>query len=104
MLNISDLNFDFNSTRINFYGSYAPGNAGHKIKREVDDGSNVTLRKGKINIQVKDIKKSESESESESYSGVVQFVDPYRALSNDGVNEGVKISFSYRHIFACYHK
>jgi hypothetical protein len=64
---------------------------------EVEDGNSVTLKKGDISIEVKEIKRNADGT----FLGVIQYIDPYDALMKDGVEDGVEIVFLYRHIFAC---
>ena len=96
MILAKDLGFDHNENKILHVGKYKLGKA---IQMTIEDGNQVSLRKGDIKIEVQDIKKTEDGT----YCGKVQYVEPYKALSEEGVDEGVDISFSYKHIFACQH-
>ncbi len=80
--------------------SQAPTNLDKKIQRDILDGDYATLKKDKIDIEVQNLKRNLDGT----FTGVVQYVKPYQALSKEGVEEGVEIGFMYRHIFACSYR
>lgn len=96
MIDAKDLEFDINNEEILFYGVQKPGQA---ISQTVQDEDSVSLKKGEIEIEVRGIRKNPDGS----YSGKVQYVEPYQSLSGVGVTVGVEICFSHNHIYACTH-
>lgn len=96
MILAEDLGFDHNDEEILHVGTPQPGQA---LQMIIEDGNRVSLRKGNIEIEVQDLKKTGNDI----YCGKVKYVEPYQALSEDGVGEDVEICFSYKHIFACQH-
>jgi ABC-type iron transport system FetAB ATPase subunit len=95
MIDVKDLNFNLNEkNEIIYSGSVVPG---QPIKMEVVEGDSVSLKKGEINIEVENIVKLDEST----YKGLVKYVEPYRALVDDNVDDGIEITFSYGHIFVC---
>jgi hypothetical protein len=97
MIQAKDLQLDLNDSGIFFTGTYQPG---QKIQRDIVNGDNATLKKDEIDIEVQNLKRNLDGT----YTGVVQYVDPYQALSKEGVEEGVEIGFMHKHIFASSHR
>ena len=93
MIQAKDLQLDLNDSGIFFTGTYQPG---QKIQRDIVNGDNATLKKDEIDIEVQNLK----QNLDGTYTGVVQYLDPYQALSK----EGVEIGFMHKHIFACSHR
>ena len=96
MLRAENLNFDYNDEGILHVGT---PNHREALKMSIDDGNSVSLKKKNIDIEVQNIK----QTTEDLYCGKVQYVEPYQALLKDGIDDGVDICFSYKHIFACRH-
>ncbi len=96
MIMANDLNFDFNNSGILFSGAQKTGQALQMIPKP---GDSVSLKKGNIEIEVQILTKNSDGT----YSGKVKYVDPYQALLEDGVDDGIDICFSHDHIFSCSH-
>lgn len=96
MITYKELNLDENDSGITFFGSYGPGTV---MRYELEDGDSVTLKKGEINIEVIDAKRQEDGT----YKGAIKYVEPYKSLEKDGVDEKVEIIFTYKNIFVCSH-
>jgi len=94
MIDVIGLGFDENDGSIFFSSSFTPG---EKLKMFVEDGVNVSLKKGDISVEVKNI----SKQSDYIYKGVVNYVEPYKSLEKVGIDEDVEILFRYKHIFAC---
>ncbi len=97
MITSEDLNLDLNDSGIGVFGTYGPGTT---LKYDFENGDDVSLKKGKINIEVQNAEKQPDGA----IKGVVKFVVPYNALEADGVVEGTEIIFSYKNIFSCSKK
>ena len=97
MITAEELNLDLNDSSIVFTGTYGPG---AKIQYDFENGDYVSLRKGEIEIEVKNV---ERQSDG-TLKGVVKYVEPFRALKAEGVVEGTEIIFSYQNIYACSKK
>jgi dTDP-4-dehydrorhamnose 3,5-epimerase-like enzyme len=97
MFDVEGLNFDKNDNGILFTGTYIPGRG---IHREIVDGDSISLKKGDVFIEVRDIKRHSKGK----LRGLVQYVDPYQSLKDQGIDDGVEITFKYKYIFACQHK
>lgn len=93
MIKAEDLDFDCNDKKISHSGTR------EALEMRVEDGNSVTLKKTDISIAVQNIK----QTGEGIYCGEVRYVEPYQALSKDGVVDGVDICFSYKHIFTCQH-
>lgn len=91
MIKAEELNFDLNDQTILFSGS------GKKLQHEIKDGDGVTLRKGNVEVYIKNV----TRNPDNSYIGKVDYVDPYNALSGDGISDGFEMTFLHGHVFVC---
>jgi len=91
MTKAEELNFDLNGQTIMFSGS------GKKLQHEIKDGNGVTLRKGNVKVYIKNV----TRNPDNSYIGKVDYVDPYKALSGDGIIDGFEMTFLQGHVFVC---
>ena len=93
MTKADELGFEENTGPL-FY----TGNASN-IKMTVLEGDAVILRKGEVQVKIVSIcKRSDG-----TYSGVIESVEPYQALDEEGVTEGSTFTFKHLHIYACFH-
>lgn len=95
MTKAEELNFDKNDQTILFSGR-SPA-SGKKLQHEIKDGNGVTLRKGTVNVYIKNV----TRNPDNSYIGKVDYVDPYKALSGDGISDGFEMTFLHVHVYEC---
>ena len=95
MTKAEELNFDLNDQTILFSGTSHGGRK--KLQHEIKDGNSVTLKKGNVEVHIKNVERKPDNS----YIGKVDYIDPYEALSGDGINDGFEMTFLHDHVFVC---
>jgi hypothetical protein len=93
MTKAEELNFDLNDQTIFFSGR------GKKLQHKIECGNGVTLSKGNVKVYIKNV----TRNTDNSYIGKVDYVDPYKALSGDGISDGFRMTFLHGHVFVCQH-
>jgi len=96
MITAQELDLDINKNGIVIVGDPT---SHQSLQYDVKNGNDVTLKKGDINIEVKDIEKQSDGT----FKGIIKYVEPYKALENEGADEGIEIMFSHENIFASSH-
>lgn len=94
MINVTDLKFDLNKHGITVVGTYGPKTV---IKYDFENGDDVSLRKGEIEVEVKSVEKQAGGT----FKGIIKNIMPYNSLEAEQISEGTEILFSYTNIFAC---
>ena len=98
MQRAKELGFDISERCNGYIKKHTP--TGLRDFSKVNEGDEVILQKGDIQVQIQIIKNNFDQT----YIGQVLSVNPYGALKNNNITEDREISFSYRHIFWVHHR
>ena len=97
MTKAEELNFDLNDQPILFAGT---GNMSEtKLQRDIKDGSSVILKKGDIEVHIKNVRRNSDNS----YIGKVDYIlsETEKEIETSIDGNGFEMTFLRDHVFVC---
>ena len=97
MTKAEELNFDLNDKSILFSGTSNISRT--KLEHDIKDGSNVILKKGDIEVHIKNVRRNSDNSYIGKVAYILSEIEKEKETSIDG--DGFEMTFLRDHVFVC---